>query len=57
MHKEALKGRVFVALYMHAGDGNVHTNFPVNSDYYEMLQAANRAVARIMALAKSLGGG
>jgi FAD/FMN-containing dehydrogenase len=42
-------GRVFVALHMHAGDGNVHTNIPVNSDNYAMLQTANRAVARIMA--------
>ncbi len=33
-----LRGRVFVALHMHAGDGNVHTNLPVNSDNYEMLQ-------------------
>src|SRR5437762_10570391 len=41
---------------MHAGDGNVHTNIPVNSDNYEMLQTAHRAVARIMALARSLGG-
>jgi Fe-S oxidoreductase len=41
---------------MHAGDGNVHTNIPVNSDNYAMLQTANRAVARIMALARSLGG-
>jgi FAD/FMN-containing dehydrogenase/Fe-S oxidoreductase len=56
IHKEVTRGRVFVALHMHAGDGNVHTNIPVNSDDYEMLQEANRAVARIMALAKSLGG-
>jgi len=56
VHKAVLKGRVFVALHMHAGDGNVHTNIPVNSDDYEMLQTANRAVARIMALARSLGG-
>jgi FAD/FMN-containing dehydrogenase/Fe-S oxidoreductase len=56
VHKEVLKGRVFVALHMHAGDGNVHTNIPVNSDDYEMLQTANTAVSRIMALAKSLGG-
>ena len=41
---------------MHAGDGNVHTNIPVNSDNYEMLQEANEAVARIMRLARSLGG-
>ncbi len=56
IHKDILRGRVFVALHMHAGDGNVHTNLPVNSDHYEMLQEANAAVARIMALARSLGG-
>jgi FAD/FMN-containing dehydrogenase/Fe-S oxidoreductase len=56
LHKEILRARVFVALHMHAGDGNVHTNLPVNSDHYEMLREANLAVARIMALARSLGG-
>jgi FAD/FMN-containing dehydrogenase/Fe-S oxidoreductase len=56
IHAEVLKSRVFVALHMHAGDGNVHTNLPVNSDDYEMLREANAAVARIMALARSLGG-
>ncbi|NJD08859.1 MAG: DUF3683 domain-containing protein [Methylococcaceae bacterium] len=56
LHKSVLRGRVFVALHMHAGDGNVHTNLPVNSDDYAMLQEANAAVARIMALARSLGG-
>jgi FAD/FMN-containing dehydrogenase/Fe-S oxidoreductase len=56
IHQRVLKGRVFVALHMHAGDGNVHTNIPVNSDDYAMLQAANRAVARIMRLAQDLGG-
>ncbi|BAL26622.1 DUF3683 domain-containing protein [Azoarcus sp. KH32C] len=56
VHKEVLRGRVFVALHMHAGDGNVHTNIPVNSDHYDMLQTANRAVDRIMALARSLDG-
>ena len=56
VHKEVLRGRVFVALHMHAGDGNVHTNLPVNSDHYAMLQEANQAVVRIMALARSLGG-
>ncbi|HQT69341.1 MAG TPA: FAD/FMN-binding oxidoreductase [Thiobacillus sp.] len=56
LHKEVLKSRVFVALHMHAGDGNVHTNIPVNSDDYAMLAAANAAVARIMALATDLGG-
>jgi len=56
VHREVLRGRLFVALHMHAGDGNVHTNIPVNSDNYEMLMQANRAVARIMALARSLDG-
>jgi FAD/FMN-containing dehydrogenase/Fe-S oxidoreductase len=56
IHKETLRSRVFVALHMHAGDGNVHTNLPVNSDDYGMLQEANRAVDRIMALARSLDG-
>jgi Fe-S oxidoreductase len=41
---------------MHAGDGNVHTNIPVNSDDYAMLQAAQAAVVRIMALARQLDG-
>jgi len=56
IHAEVLRGRTWVALHMHAGDGNVHTNIPVNSDNYEMLQTAHEAVARIMALARSLGG-
>ncbi|WP_211444427.1 DUF3683 domain-containing protein [Collimonas humicola] len=56
VHKRVLRGRVFVALHMHAGDGNVHTNLPVNSDHYEMLQDAHAAVARIMTLARSLDG-
>ncbi|WP_395025554.1 DUF3683 domain-containing protein [Comamonas odontotermitis] len=56
IHQRVLKGRVFVALHMHAGDGNVHTNLPVNSDDYEMLTTAHAAVARIMTLARSLGG-
>lgn len=56
IHKQVLKGRVWAALHMHAGDGNVHTNLPVNSDDYEMLQTAHHAVARIMVLARSLDG-
>ncbi len=56
IHKRVLRGRVFIALHMHAGDGNVHTNIPVNSDNYMMLQRANAAVARIMQIARDLGG-
>jgi Fe-S oxidoreductase len=56
IHKRELRSRVFVALHMHAGDGNVHTNLPVNSDNYAMLQDAHQAVDRIMKLARSLNG-
>ncbi|MBD8529711.1 MULTISPECIES: FAD/FMN-binding oxidoreductase [unclassified Massilia] len=56
IHKRVLRSRVFVALHMHAGDGNVHTNLPVNSDDYAMLQDAHKAVERIMKLARSLDG-
>ena len=56
IHRHIIRGRVFVALHMHAGDGNVHTNIPVNSDDYDMLQTAHHAVDRIMALARSLNG-
>jgi FAD/FMN-containing dehydrogenase/Fe-S oxidoreductase len=56
IHKEILHGRVFIALHMHAGDGNVHTNIPVNSDDYAMLNEARSAVTRIMALARALDG-
>jgi len=55
-HARVLRSRVFVALHMHAGDGNVHTNLPVNSDDYGMLREATAAVSRIMALARSLDG-
>ena len=56
IHQRVLRSRVFVALHMHAGDGNVHTNLPVNSDDYAMLQDAHKAVERIMKLARSLDG-
>jgi FAD/FMN-containing dehydrogenase/NAD-dependent dihydropyrimidine dehydrogenase PreA subunit len=56
IHKKVLKGRVFVALHMHAGDGNVHTNIPVNSDDYRMLSVAHATVARIMQIARDLDG-
>jgi FAD/FMN-containing dehydrogenase/Fe-S oxidoreductase len=56
LHKRVLRSRLFVALHMHAGDGNVHTNIPVNSDDYDMLQAATAAVRRIMAVARNLNG-
>jgi FAD/FMN-containing dehydrogenase/Fe-S oxidoreductase len=56
VHRRILHGRVFVALHMHAGDGNVHTNIPVNSDNYAMLHTAYGVVARIMRIARELNG-
>jgi FAD/FMN-containing dehydrogenase/Fe-S oxidoreductase len=55
-HRRIRFNRLFVATHMHAGDGNVHTNIPVHSNNYEMLQEADRIVARVMSLATSLGG-
>ncbi|GAB4302154.1 MAG: FAD/FMN-binding oxidoreductase [Thiohalomonadaceae bacterium] len=56
IHSRIRASRLFVATHMHAGDGNVHTNIPVHSNDYAMLQEAERVVERIMALAESLGG-
>jgi len=56
IHAGLRTGRLFVATHMHAGDGNVHTNIPVNSSDYDMLHEADRIVARVMQLATSLGG-
>ncbi len=56
IHQKVLKSRVFIALHMHAGDGNVHTNIPVNSDDYDMMQEVHGAVVRVMALARKLNG-
>ena len=55
-HQRVLRSRLFIALHMHAGDGNVHTNIPVNSDDYAMLHEAERTVARIMQIARDLDG-
>ncbi len=56
IHKEKRSSRIFVATHMHAGDGNVHTNIPVNSNDYLMMQQAEHVVDRIMVLAESLDG-
>lgn len=56
IHAKVLSGRLFVALHMHAGDGNVHTNIPVNSNDYEMMQRADFVVDEIMELARALDG-
>ena len=56
IHQEVRGARLFVALHMHAGDGNIHTNIPVHSANYEMLHEADRLVDRIMGIAARLGG-
>lgn len=56
IHARVRNSRLFVATHMHAGDGNVHTNIPVHSNDYAMLQEADRIVTRVMSLARSLGG-
>ena len=56
IHQQVLSSRLFVALHMHAGDGNVHTNIPVNSNDYEMMQEAERIVDEVMELAHKLDG-
>ncbi|MCW9023632.1 MAG: DUF3683 domain-containing protein [Gammaproteobacteria bacterium] len=56
IHGDVRSSRLFVATHMHAGDGNVHTNIPVNSNDYLMMQEADRIVERVMKLAEDLGG-
>ena len=55
-HKSTLSSRIVVATHMHAGDGNVHTNIPVNSNDYAMMTKAHRVVEKVMAKAIELGG-
>ncbi|MCX4188348.1 FAD/FMN-binding oxidoreductase [Methylophaga sp. OBS4] len=56
IHKEHRSSRLFAATHMHAGDGNVHTNIPVNSNDYVMMHDAERIVDEVMELAERLGG-
>lgn len=56
VHHEIRGSRLFVATHMHAGDGNVHTNIPVHSNDYHMLNEAEHVVERIMDVAQKLGG-
>jgi len=56
IHQRVLSSRVVVATHMHAGDGNVHTNIPVNSNDYMMMRRAHHVVEKVMAKAEELGG-
>ncbi|MCI0504733.1 MAG: DUF3683 domain-containing protein, partial [Gammaproteobacteria bacterium] len=56
IHAQIRSSRLFVATHMHAGDGNVHTNIPVHSNDYHMLQEAESVVDKVMQIAEALGG-
>ncbi|MDJ0832506.1 MAG: DUF3683 domain-containing protein [Gammaproteobacteria bacterium] len=56
IHQDIKDSRLFVALHMHAGDGNVHTNIPVHSENYAMLHQAELVVDEVMQLATKLDG-
>lgn len=56
VHGQYRPQRLFVALHMHAGDGNIHTNIPVNSNDYTMMRQAEGIVDRVMELAQLLNG-
>lgn len=56
VHAQYRPQRLFVALHMHAGDGNIHTNIPVNSNDYTMMRQAEGIVDRVMELAQLLNG-
>ncbi len=56
IHTTIRASRLFVANHMHAGDGNVHTNIPVNSNDYKMLHTAEQIVTQIITLVQQLGG-
>lgn len=56
IHFDIRNARLFVALHMHAGDGNIHTNIPVHSGNNDMVHQAEKIVDRVMAIAIRLDG-
>lgn len=55
-HVAIKNNRLFIAMHMHAGDGNIHTNIPVHSDNYRMLHEADKLVDKVMQLSQKLEG-
>ncbi|MDQ6950065.1 MAG: DUF3683 domain-containing protein [Mariprofundales bacterium] len=55
-YARGLSSRLVIATHMHAGDGNVHTNIPVNSNDYKMMKCAHHLVELVMAKAVELDG-
>jgi FAD/FMN-containing dehydrogenase/Fe-S oxidoreductase len=56
IHDRMEATRIVVANHMHAGDGNCHVNFPVNSADQEMLAQAYEAAGKVFDKVLSLGG-
>jgi len=56
IHAGIRTNRLFIALHMHAGDGNIHTNIPVHSGNYKMVHEAEELVDRVMEIAHRLEG-
>ena len=56
IYQNFLATRVVVANHMHAGDGNCHVNFPVNSNDPDMLEQVHEAVDEVFAKVQELGG-
>ncbi|HMK37755.1 MAG TPA: DUF3683 domain-containing protein [Bacteroidota bacterium] len=53
---EERRRTIIIATHMHAGDGNVHVNIPVQSGDYPMMQEAQETAASAMREAVRLGG-
>ncbi len=56
LHVQLLEKRIVIANHMHAGDGNCHVNFPVNSNDPEMLAQAHEAADEVFKKVLELGG-
>jgi FAD/FMN-containing dehydrogenase/Fe-S oxidoreductase len=54
--EEVVSQKIVIATHMHAGDGNIHVNIPVNSNNYAMLQDAEHTVGEIFKKTVELGG-
>ncbi|MBN2804819.1 MAG: FAD-linked oxidase, partial [Deltaproteobacteria bacterium] len=54
--KDSRSKKIIIATHMHAGDGNVHVNIPVNSSDYEMMMDADETAGRVILKTTELGG-
>lgn len=56
IYEEMLNTRIVIANHMHAGDGNCHVNFPVNSNDPDMMAEAMEAADKVFLKVMSLNG-